>query len=97
MQCCGLNCVAALPCWWLQDARDRLRSQAFSSVAEARSRIRASATESIEAARARIAAEDAAVLRQVHALIARYKAGQYVSEDDLDWAFRQLERRSWRN
>jgi hypothetical protein len=37
------------------------------------------------------------LLPQVHALIDRYKAGQYVSEDDLDWAFRQLEQRAWRS
>jgi hypothetical protein len=37
------------------------------------------------------------LLLQVHALIDRYKAGQYVSEDDLDWAFRQLEQRAWRS
>jgi hypothetical protein len=30
-----------------------------------------------------------ALLPQVNALIDRYKAGQYVSEDDLEWAFRQ--------
>ncbi|WIA14695.1 hypothetical protein OEZ85_003192 [Tetradesmus obliquus] len=81
----------------LEEARERLRRDALSSVASARSRIQASASESIEAARARIAAEDAAVLAQVHALIDRYKAGQYVSEDDLDWAFRQLEQRAWRS
>lgn len=74
-----------------------MRRDALSSVASARSRIQASASESIEAARARIAAEDAAVLAQVHALIDRYTAGQYVSEDDLDWAFRQLEQRAWRS
>lgn len=29
-------------------------------------------------------------------VIDRYKSGAYVPEDELDWAFRQLERRSWR-
>jgi hypothetical protein len=29
-------------------------------------------------------------------VIDRYKAGGYVPEDELDWAFSQLERRSWR-
>jgi hypothetical protein len=29
-------------------------------------------------------------------VIDRYKAGGYVSEEELDWAFAQLERRSWR-
>lgn len=82
--------------FYLQEARDRLRSEAWQSVSAARSRIRQSATESIEQARARIAAEDAAVLAQVHKLIDRYKAGGYVPEEDLDWAFSQLERRSWR-
>eukprot|EP00775_Hariotina_reticulata_P001987 gene1987-2309_t len=80
----------------VEEARERLRSSAWASVDAARSRIRQSAQESIEQARARIAAEDAAVLAQVHALINRYRSGAYVSEDELDWAFRQLEKRSWR-
>jgi len=79
-----------------QEARERLRRQALDSVTAARSRIRRSASESIAEARARIAAEDAAALAEVHKVIDRYKAGGYVSDSELDWAFAQLEKRSWR-
>lgn len=50
----------------LQEARERLRQQAYESVSAARSRIRRSASESIAEAQARIAAEDAAALADVH-------------------------------
>eukprot|EP00879_Flechtneria_rotunda_P006285 GHRR01006605.1.p1 GENE.GHRR01006605.1~~GHRR01006605.1.p1 ORF type:complete len:296 (+),score=135.61 GHRR01006605.1:680-1567(+) len=80
----------------LDEARDRLRSQAVESISSARSRIQRKAHESIEEAQARIAAEDAAVLQQVHQLVARYRAGGYVPEDEVEWAFRQLEKRAWR-
>ncbi|KAF8054895.1 hypothetical protein HT031_006894 [Scenedesmus sp. PABB004] len=80
----------------LEEARERLRSQAYESVAAAQQRIRATASESIEAARARIAAEDAEALRKVKAVVDRYKAGGYVPEEELDWAFSELQRRSWR-
>jgi hypothetical protein len=30
-------------------------------------------------------------------VIDRYKSGGYVSEDELNWAFAQLEKRSWRS
>lgn len=77
----------------VEAARERLRQQALESVANAQRRVRAKATESIAEARARIAAEDSAVLAKVQALMARYRSGEYVSEDELEWAFRQLERR----
>lgn len=80
-----------------QEARERLRQQALESVPAARSRIQRTASESIAEAQARIAAEDAAALTEVHKVIDRYKAGGYVSEAELDWAFAQLERRSWRS
>ncbi|GBF91661.1 hypothetical protein Rsub_03965 [Raphidocelis subcapitata] len=77
----------------IDQARDRLRRQAAEGVAEAQQRVRSKANESIAEARARIAAEDAAVLAKVQALMARYRRGDYVTEDELEWAFRQLERR----
>ncbi|KAI8463708.1 MAG: hypothetical protein J3K34DRAFT_136984 [Monoraphidium minutum] len=77
----------------LEEARERLRAQAVSGVVEAQQRMRSRASESISEARARIAAEDEAVLAKVQALMARYRRGEYVSEDELEWAFRQLEKR----
>lgn len=60
----------------------------------AQARIRTNAGESLAAARARLAAQEAEALSRVRQLMARYRAGEYVSEDELDWAFRVLERRA---
>lgn len=59
------RCCAGV-CLRLQEARERLRQQAYDSVSAARSRIKRSASESIAEAQARIAAEDAAALAEVH-------------------------------
>lgn len=98
----------------MQEARDRLRSQALQDIASAQERVRSKvandlaaarerldaskrrAQESLEEARARIAAADAAALAQVRDLVARYKRGEYVAEQDIEWAFRVLEEGSWR-
>ena len=83
----------------LQEARDRLRSESLSKLDAARQRVASSNSsrlQGLEEARARLAAQDAAALAQVRELVRRYRSGEYVPEDQLEWAFQTLENRAWR-
>eukprot|EP00798_Chlamydomonas_sp_ICE-L_P031376 gene31376-6535_t len=57
---------------------DRLKKKDVNSITEAQQRLRQ---------------QDAEVLAYVRSIMARYKKGEYVSEDELEFAFRQLETR----
>lgn len=60
---------------------------------QARERLRRTAEESIAEARERLRAQDTQILEYCRRIVARYRRGEYVSEDELEFAFDQLERR----
>jgi len=83
----------------IEEARDRLRAESLSKLDAARQRVASSNSsrlQGLEEARARLAAQDAAALAQVRELVRRYRSGEYVPEDQLEWAFQTLENRAWR-
>ncbi|GLC52523.1 hypothetical protein PLESTB_000639100 [Pleodorina starrii] len=63
------------------------------SILQARERLRRSAEESIAEARERLRAQDTQILEYCRRIVTRYRRGEYVSEDELEFAFEQLERR----
>lgn len=78
------------------EAKERISSQASQSIRDAQERLRAMDSNSqntIAAAQARLRMRDEEVLKYVRRIMARYRAGEYVSEDELEFAFRQLEKR----
>lgn len=78
------------------EAKQRISSQASQSIRDAQERLRAMDSNSqntIAAAQARLRMRDEEVLKYVRRIMARYRAGEYVSEDELEFAFRQLEKR----
>lgn len=84
----------------IEAARERLRQRGAAgggsgaeSILEARARLRRSAEDSIAAARERLAKQDAALLEYCRRIVARYRRGEAVSEDELEFAFDQMERR----
>ncbi|GLI61869.1 hypothetical protein VaNZ11_004379 [Volvox africanus] len=80
-------------------ARDRLAQLGASAgsrsegILQARERLRRTAEESIAEARERLRAQDAQILEYCRRIVARYRRGEYVSEDELEFAFDQLEKR----
>ncbi|GIL75541.1 hypothetical protein Vretimale_15154 [Volvox reticuliferus] len=80
-------------------ARDRLVQRGASvgsrseSILQARERLRRTAEESIAEARERLRAQDSQILEYCRRIVARYRRGEYVSEDELEFAFDQLEKR----
>ncbi len=56
-------------------------------------RLQRGAEESIQQAQERLRQQDAEVLAYVGRIMARYRRGEYVAEDELEFAFQQLEKR----
>ncbi|PNW80874.1 hypothetical protein CHLRE_07g333150v5 [Chlamydomonas reinhardtii] len=87
----------------IQAARDRLAQRqaelgiaagsSGESILQARDRLRRTAEESIQEARARLREQDAQILEYCRRIVARYRRGEYVTEQELEFAFEQLERR----
>ncbi|KAL6749523.1 hypothetical protein V8C86DRAFT_995670 [Haematococcus lacustris] len=78
-------------------AQARLRQQAQQDIAEAQARLRAQGSKagsSLEEARARLRLREQEVLEYVRRVMARYRRGEYVSEEELEFAFQQLEQRA---
>ncbi|KAG1672696.1 hypothetical protein FOA52_005173 [Chlamydomonas sp. UWO 241] len=76
-------------------ARERLRAQgADDTLRERTSRVQAGVgpDASIRAAQERLRAQEAEVLAYVEKIMARYRRGEPVSEEELEFAFAQLER-----
>uniref|UniRef100_A0A7S0S0X0 Uncharacterized protein n=1 Tax=Chlamydomonas leiostraca TaxID=1034604 RepID=A0A7S0S0X0_9CHLO len=80
----------------IASARERLKAQTEASLSEAQQRIREAAAgsgSSIEAAQERLKQRDEEVLAYVRRVMGRYRRGEYVSEEELEFAFKQLEQR----
>ncbi|KAG2441958.1 hypothetical protein HYH02_009752 [Chlamydomonas schloesseri] len=87
----------------IQAARDRLAQRQAEmgvgagsngeSILQARDRLRRTAEDSIQEARARLREQDAQILEYCRRIVARYRRGEYVTEQELEFAFEQLERR----
>ncbi|KAG2440701.1 hypothetical protein HXX76_003559 [Chlamydomonas incerta] len=87
----------------IQAARDRLAERQAEmgvgagsngeSILQARDRLRRTAEESIQEARARLREQDVQILEYCRRIVARYRRGEYVTEQELEFAFEQLERR----
>ncbi len=60
---------------------------------KARDRLRRTAEESLAQARERLRAQDAQILEYCRRIVSRYRRGEYVAEDELEFAFDQLEKR----
>jgi hypothetical protein len=51
------------------------------------------ADESIKEAQARLRKQDAEMTAYVDSILARFRKGEYVDQEELDFAFQQMERR----
>lgn len=74
-------------------ARERLKQRQAETFAEARQRLAASAEESIAEAQTRLRLQEAEMLAYARRLVQRYRRGEYVSEEEMDAAFRALDSR----
>uniref|UniRef100_A0A7S3R7Z5 Uncharacterized protein n=1 Tax=Dunaliella tertiolecta TaxID=3047 RepID=A0A7S3R7Z5_DUNTE len=80
----------------ISQAKARMQMQAENDLQAGLQRVRQAqlqSTNSIEEARQRIQEQDRQVLALVQQIMARYRRGDYVPEDELEFAFQQLERR----
>jgi len=73
--------------------RLRAKDAERESLGQARDRLKRNAEESIAEAQERLRQQDAEVLAYVRRVMGRYRRGEYVSEDELEFAFMQLEKR----
>jgi len=79
-----------------QRIAESVQSTVHSSVLEGQQRLRGKSTESgssVVDAQARLKARDEEVLAHVKKVMARYRRGEYVSDSELEFAFKQLEQR----
>ncbi|KAF5837929.1 hypothetical protein DUNSADRAFT_3706 [Dunaliella salina] len=77
-------------------AKARLQAQAESDLQAGLQRVRQvqlKSVNSIEEARQRIQEQDRQALALVQQIMGKYRRGDYVPEDELEFAFQQLERR----
>lgn len=56
-------------------------------------RLRRGTEESIREARERLRQQDLRIIKECRAIVERYRNGEYVSEEDLEYAFKELETR----
>lgn len=75
-------------------ARERLsqRAAGSESLEQARARLRSTSESSIVAAQQRLREQDQEALAIARRIVQRLRRGEYVSDDQVEWAFRQLDR-----
>ncbi|GAX77741.1 hypothetical protein CEUSTIGMA_g5184.t1 [Chlamydomonas eustigma] len=79
----------------IEAARERIRQRSSheSLLQAAQSRLKRDADNSIQAAQERLRQQDQEVLAYVGRIMARYRNGENVTEDELEFAFQQMEKR----
>ncbi|MEW5318306.1 MAG: hypothetical protein WDW38_009539 [Sanguina aurantia] len=78
----------------IADAKARLKQrESKEDILDASSRLRRGTEDSMSEARERLRQQDLKIIKNCRAIVARYRRGDYVSEQELEYAFRELETR----